>query len=106
MLILRKNKNHFYKPLKQYEPRQYDIESLLPLPIPSSRNQRILTFVEWHNMFFNNIENMIQYIFDSLSQMRHSGYIFFINKDKLRESLVKYIYNVSSNSYKNKIKKH
>lgn len=100
MLILRKNRNYLYKPLKLLPPPKYDIESLMPLPIPKHTNQRLMSFDLWKTVFALSIENIVEYVYNYLSSMKQAGYAYYINKVKIRETLTQYIYNVSSNSYK------
>ena len=99
MLILHKNKNAFYKPLKPIQ--KYDIESLLPIPIPKNTNQRLMSFDLWKSIYSLSINNIIEYVYNCLSNMKQDRYIYYINKVKIRDLFIKYIYNVSSNSYKN-----
>lgn len=73
-------------------------EPRVPMP-PLLKTDKLLSFNDWYLEYYNYVSQMLEYILQHLTM--NDGYSISIKADGVHESLARYVYSVSENSFKN-----
>lgn len=93
MMIITKKQSNFVLNSKNND-------NIISCPYPRIQQYKLYKIEDWYKIYYHDIEKIVQFYLDAINNFTSDDYLIYFNNHKIKNYIIKFLYNSSINKYK------